>query len=719
MLALMGVVVTLATLWPGGGEEIPAGLASRDDAQRVRAALELTRAAPARATALLVPLLGDRDAGVRLTAARLLARRGPQASAAATAAALAWLGDAAPRERLLGLLVLREVPELPDDARRAVERALRNGDVTLRLQGLEVVAAHPSPSSFGAVVALLDDEIGEVRARALRAIAALGDRRASLAVARRLSDPDRGVRMEAAATLGALGDGRVVPALVRQLDESATDPRAFAVDALGALADPAALPALARLARRAPRDDLARRATLALGAIATPAAVEVLLGLAREPPGSDDVRVALERVGGRALPRLCHEVETGPPTAARLAADVLGRLGDRRATGALVGVLDRGRGPRVAALEALARLADPAAIPALVRVAIDGEAPELRALALDALAATADARARVALPRALGDAAATVRARAARLAGLVGGAAELPALAAHLGDGDALVRGEAARALARLPVTPAAAPELVPRVVQALAPSGLAGPSRDALAALLERVARGADVPALGRAYLAAPGRDARAVLARGLAAAGVEAPLTDAALVDALVADLAGGGAPALAAAEALSVARLPRASGTALLATFARAEDGLRARLCPAVAGVADGVEALTGLVSDAREAPSVRAAAAWALAGASSARDALLAAAATAEPAVAANARAALAIKSGPARGRWTAVALVDAAGDGCPGRWIAVAAGDAAPVWALTDEDGRARLVGIGDGELTVRRPAEPGLPAGLE
>jgi hypothetical protein len=137
------------------------------------------------------------------------------------------------------------------------------------------------------------------------------------------------------------------------------------------------------------------------------------------------------------------------------------------------------------------------------------------------------------------------------------------------------------------------------------------------------------------------------------------------------------------------------------------------LRARLAPAVAAVPDGVDALARVLGDPREGPSVRAAAAWALAGAPAARDALLAAAATAsEPAVAANARAALAVRAGRGRSRAAAVALVDAAGDAWPGRWVAFSAGDAGPVWALTDDRGRARVAGLPDGPLAVSLPAAP-------
>jgi HEAT repeat protein len=703
MLALLGIaaaVLPAVAPWPPARDEAAPVLAAPDPVARLHAVFELAREEPGHGSPLPVTALGDRDAVVRLAAARLLARRGARE---ATAAATTWLADPAPRERLTALLVLREAPELPDEARRAVERALRNGDVTTRLVGLELLAARPSPSSFAAVVALLDDELGEVRLRALRALAAIGDAHASLPVARRLGDVDRGVRVEAAATLGVLGDRRVVPALLRQLDERALEPRAPAVDALARIGDPSAVPTLARLAARAPRDDLARRAALALGAIGTPAAVDALLALAREPRGADEVRAALARAGAAAVPRLARELDAGSPTSARLAAEALGRIGDRRATGALASVVARGSGARVAALEALGRLADPAAVPTLAHVALEGEVPELRVLALDALEATADARALAVVPRALGDADPTVRARAARLAGALGAPEAAPSLALRLGDEDASVRGAAAGALARLPSLPAG---LARPLADATARAPLDPAALEAVGDALERAVGPADRPALERAYLAAATPAARGALARALAA--VEAPLADPGVVAALLRDVAGGGDGAAYAADALGRAAPARASEAALCEAFARAEPAVRARLAPALARFGSGGEVLTRTLADVSEAASVRAAAAWALAGVADAGGALRAAGLTPEPAVSANARAALAASG---RGRSAAVALSSAGGEPWAGRWVTLSAGDGPPVWVMTDARGRARVSGLPDGPLALRLPPE--------
>jgi HEAT repeat protein len=716
LIGLAGAVAAPAGLattgqlrpWPDGDADVARALVAPDEGQRLRAVLGLAGEHTPSGKALLLTALRDRDAGVRLTAARLLARRGARE---AMAAATSWLGTGSASERLLGVLALRDAAELGDDARRALERTLRNGDVTTRLAGLEVLADHPAASSLGAIVALLDDEIAEVRVRALRALAALRDPRASLAVARRLGDQDRGVRVEAAATLGALGDKRVVPALLRQLAEPSTEPRTPAVDALGRLGDAAAVPELARVARRGPGDELARHATLALGAIGTPDALEELLALARVPPGSALVRAALERVGASAVPRLTEELRRGSPTSARLAAEALGGIGDKAATPALVGVVERRDEASLVALEALARLADPAAVPALVDAAETGAAPELRVLALRALEATADGRGAAAIARALLDGDAGVRAAAARLAGALGAGAEAMALTARLTDQDVGVRRAAAQALALLPTSSFGPRAPGSAIVHALARGQVAadGATAEALADALERAVTANDGPALAAAYVAAA-PSSRAVLARGLAAASTARPFEGAAVVEALLRDLGAEGALALAAAEALAGARPSRALDDALAMAYARAEDAVRAHLAPAMAHGAAGARALEATLGDVRAAPSVRAAAAWALGTWPEARAALEAASSDADPAVAANARAALS-REGRQAG-WTGVTLAAPDGTALVGRWVTVAAGGGPPVWALTDGRGRARVAGLRAAPMVVRLASAP-------
>jgi len=691
-VALVGFLAGAFT-WPGAAPPEAREIVAREDVQRLRAVLALAAEEPSRARALLAPALKDRDPAVRAVAGRLLLRRGGAADA--VEAATAWVGTTGARDRLAGLQVLSDADDLPPTSRRAVERALRDGDVATRGLALDVLAAHGASASLVPIIGALDDEHRDVRARAARALGPTHDARATLPLLARVADGDRQVQLQAVAALGVLGNKRAVPALLRVIADLGSDLRGAAIEALGHLGDPAAVPTLIAIARRGPLDEGARRA---LGEIGSPDAVDALLALARESPVPPDLRGALELAGARGVPRIAAEVENGTTASASLAASVLGRLGDRRATGALVAVVERHAPAAPAALAALARLADPASLPALAHVAAEAEVAERRAVALEALTTIGDDRALVVLPRALADGDRGVRIAALRLAGAVGGPGIATDVAARLADPDAGVRRESALVLVRLaapePRGPAAR-AVVDAVVRAIlaAMDRARGPLADdvalrALGDALERHADAGAAPAIERAYLAADGA-ARAALARGLAVAHATAPLASAPVVDALLRDLAGPAPLALAAAEALDGAKLSAAQASALVAAAARAEDALRARLLPALARGA-GLAQVVGVLRDPDAGPGLRAAAAWSLSAAPDARAALREAADTAEGPVAANARAALAALAAPARGRtWTAARIVGVDGTPRAGRWITVTAPGAAPVWATTD------------------------------
>jgi HEAT repeat protein len=704
--------------WPGGASG-PGDLGARDEGARVRAVLALTGADDGQARTLLVPMLRDRDAGVRETAARLLARRG---ATEATEAATGWVAGTVARDRLIGLHVLRDAPELTPAARRAVERATRDGDLATRGQALDVLGSHEPAASFGVVLAALGDEHRDVRARAARVLGELRDARAAVPLIARLEDGDRQVRIESIVALGAFGaagERRVVPALLRQLqpqtDAGTPDLRAPAIGALSATGDPAAVPGLVALARRRPRDELARQAILALGSIATPEALEAVRTLAREPETLDDAREALARAGDRALPVLRAELAGGTPSVAAMAADLLGALSDRRATPWLAEAVEAGGPAARPAAAALARLGDDAAVPTLLRCALArARSVDLRVAAFDALAALRDDRAAEGLEAALGDPEAAVRAAAARAAGACGGPALAPALAARLNDADARVRRDAARSLARL-----AAPssDVTRAIVAALVRSrgALAEGVGDALGEALERSARPSDAAAIEQAYVdtakaaanaakAAANGSALAPLARALAAVHADEPLTSRPVIEALMGELGGDDGRAMSAADALSTARFATDQADALAAAFSRAEAGVAARLAPALASFGVGARQLAATLREPRAGATRRAAAAWALAGVPEGDAALREALTAAEPSVAANARAALAAgvgararRSGP---RWAAVRLVTATGEPWPRQWLTVTPAGGSPIWTLTDLDGRARIDGAG-------------------
>src|SRR5262245_46652916 len=181
--------------WPDSITAAAHDAAELPDPQRLRTLERLTARAGERALPVLVPLLSDRDPSVRLFAARRLGRAGaPPAIEAATR----WI--AAPNvplvDRQFGLDVLREAPALPDPARQAVERALRDPDASVRIAALDTLERHDAQPSLAAVLSALDDESREVRLRAIRLVSGKRDARVALPLMTRLEDADRQVRTE-------------------------------------------------------------------------------------------------------------------------------------------------------------------------------------------------------------------------------------------------------------------------------------------------------------------------------------------------------------------------------------------------------------------------------------------------------------------------------------------------------------------------------------------
>jgi HEAT repeat protein/beta-lactamase regulating signal transducer with metallopeptidase domain len=149
------------------------------------------------------------------------------------------------------------------------------------------------------------------------------------------------------------------------------------------------------------------------------------------------------------------------------AAHSLGRLKDPRAVPGLIGALkDSQAKVRTAAAEALAEFEDPRAIPALAGLLNDPSA-EVRQSALDALSHFEDTSLpSVAVIRALGDADAEVRQKAAHLAGKLRDRSATPALVKLVGDASSDVRQAAIEAIGEMK-DPAAAAAVLPALSDA------------------------------------------------------------------------------------------------------------------------------------------------------------------------------------------------------------------------------------------------------------
>src|SRR5689334_12150236 len=154
------IAIALAALllgdlgWPDAITVAAREAAELPDAQRLRALERLTARAGNRALPVLVPLLTERDPGIRLFAARRLGRAGVPA---AIDAATRWITS--PNvplvDRQFGLEVLRDVPSLTPAAREAIELALRDTDAAVRVSALETLERHDATPSLRAVLAAL------------------------------------------------------------------------------------------------------------------------------------------------------------------------------------------------------------------------------------------------------------------------------------------------------------------------------------------------------------------------------------------------------------------------------------------------------------------------------------------------------------------------------------------------------------------------------------
>jgi len=663
---------------------------------------------------LLTPLLADSNPLVRQFAARRLARAGHPA---ALDAATRWIvTPAVPlADRGLGLDVLREAPALSPAARQAVERALRDSDAAIRVAALETLERHDIGPSLPPVIAVLDDDNREVRLRAVRLAGLAADARTVMPLLGRLEDGDRQVRLEAIRALGS--HPRAAPALMRLASEGTDDARAAAVDALGAARVEAALPNLIALARRRPIDDLGRRAQLAIGKIASPPALAALASLLRSPPVSDETKAGLAGAGAATVPVLVRELDKGTPTSAAIAATLLGDIGDRRATAALTAAAERRPDLAPAALEAVARLADPSAVPKLARAAESADL-ETRRRAYAALLAIGDERASAVIDRGFADPDPYIRMLTARLAAALAAPNVTPVLAALLADPDRDVRRAAAHALAtaaRPTGVPAGArsPDVIAVMLDALTRHGT--PERGAdewrhIADAFERLVDARDAGRVAAAWRAAHG-PLRIALVRAVAAAHAGRPSDAADLIPDLLAAVDVGGANARAAADALAGLRIPDDARAPLARSFAAAEAATRARLCAVIGQTSGGGVWLASLVQSRAEPPEIRAAAAWSARGNADAKDALAAAAAADDGPVGANARAALAVGSASPPGAWTAARLAATDGSDVVGRWVMVSAAGGVVVWAKTDAEGAIRVHGLPAGATALRAADE--------
>jgi HEAT repeat protein len=422
-------------------------LGSRDRAARLEVVFGLSGRGDHTARRLLASVSHDPDPAVRAAAVRGLVHLGDPSG---LDVALSWLRDGSGTDRLAALELLRLAPALSAPTRVAVERALLDLDLQVRLAALELLEQQGPEPSRSAVSSLLDDVAPVLRARAARALGVgggvlrAGEASFGLLLLPRLEDSDRHVVREALQAVAALGRPEAGPALLRLLESGPDELREEVVAALGAVGFSGAVAALREHAARRPSDPVAARAQRALGRIDSAEAQAALLTLLGRIQVAPELEEALISAGPQVVPELITRL--GDTVSASAAARVLAQRGSREAIPALLGVLRRGGQGLAAAIEALGALQATVAVTDLVLLARD-PALGVRRRVLLALADIGDARAAVVVAPALRDPSPQIRAAAVALARALRLPAHAAPLTERLRDANAGVRRMAARAL--------------------------------------------------------------------------------------------------------------------------------------------------------------------------------------------------------------------------------------------------------------------------------
>jgi HEAT repeat protein len=421
---------------------------------------------------------------------------------------------------------------------------LKDEDPDLRIQAALALGEQHDPAAIPALVAALHDSNPNVR---FQAIESLGRLRAAAAVDDLLAlveARDFFLAFAALDALAAIGDPRMAPRLVPLL--AVDDLRTPVADALAASGDAAAVDpliatlnesagaalsiagALARIHHRFEREygdgariaDAVRRgiessgerhlvdAVARAGASELPGLVAVLgwmqsaeidrtlTRLLGEPAVRAEVVEALARHGEGVVDLLIDQVGSEDRDIRYAAVIALGRVGSKRATPALVGLLDEENDLLLASAGALARIGDRAAFEPLL-VLLGHPDGSVRQAAIGALNSIGhpEMAARVAVL--LGNGNPLVRESAVRIAGYFGYAQTADRLFDCLADTSEAVRRAA---IEHLPFVDDA--RVLPALLQAAAhetPQGRAAAAR-ALAKVDETRARDALVSALGDA---------------------------------------------------------------------------------------------------------------------------------------------------------------------------------------------------------------------------
>ena len=277
------------------------GLASDDTVVRARTAEALGTigemagdAAPA-----LVEALEDDNDRVRAKAVEALGKMGESVAEVAVPKLTRMLRDDDDWVRALAAEALGQMGESAEDAAPALLRSLRHPNPLVRANAAEALGRLKADAARAALEEACGDADAGVRARAVEALAGLGEQAASSlrVVLDRMTDPDPQVRAAAVAVVGGWPGATVDPAVFNGLLDDGNDEVAVrAIRLAPSLSSvEAILPALKARLTGAPNPLVQAAAATALGRIGPAAADagEELAAAARE--GDSELRLAAMR----------------------------------------------------------------------------------------------------------------------------------------------------------------------------------------------------------------------------------------------------------------------------------------------------------------------------------------------------------------------------------------------------------------------------------------
>ena len=293
---------------------------------------------------------------------------------------VALLSDEAANLRMHAALALGELRA--QEATPELVTTLQDPDENVRFHAIEALGRIGAAESVDPLARIAASDNFFLAFAAVEALSKTEDARVAPLMVTLLDQEI--LRPAAISTLAAIGDEDCVPALARALNHNESDAPAIAGAlaaiyqryednlAAGSFIADAARKAigpggLKRLSAAATKESVDRRAVATVLAWLGREALAPLLTLVGDPELHGPVTAGVTTIGSDAVEPLVEKLESPSPSARIAAAELLGRLGDRRATPALLRTLeDADAEPAAAAAAALGGIGDPTALDGLV-----------------------------------------------------------------------------------------------------------------------------------------------------------------------------------------------------------------------------------------------------------------------------------------------------------------------------------------------------------------